>query len=119
MKEIKFLADESCDFLIVRTLRLADYDVISVAESYPSSSDQKVLRYAKTEKRILLTEDKDFGEWVFAHGESVSGVVLIRFPANARRQLGKEIKDLVDIHGFDLIGNFVVLEPGRARIRGI
>ena len=119
MKEIKFLADEDCDFLVVRTLRTAEYDVLSVAESFPSASDQQVLRHATKEKRILLTEDKDFGEWVFAHGENVSGVILIRFPANARRQLGEEIKVLVDIHGLELMRNFVVLEPGRARIRKI
>ncbi len=119
MKEIKFLADESCDFLVVRTMRSAEYDVLSVAESFPSASDQQVLRHAAKEKRILLTEDKDFGEWVFAHGENVSGVILIRFPANARRQLGEEIKVLVDIHGLQLMRNFVVLEPGRARIRKI
>ena len=119
MKEIKFLADENCDFLVVRTLRSAEYDVLSVAESFPSASDQQVLRHAAKEKRILLTEDKDFGEWVFAHGEDVSGVILIRFPANARRQLGEDIKVLVDIHGLQLMRNFVVLEPGRARIRKI
>lgn len=119
MKEIKFLVDESCDFLIVRALRLAEYDVLSVAESCPSASDQQVLRHATKNKRILLTEDKDFGEWVFAHREDVSGVILIRFPANARRQLGEEIKVLVDIHGLELVKNFVVLEPGRARIRKI
>jgi predicted nuclease of predicted toxin-antitoxin system len=90
-----------------------------VAESFPSASDQQVLRHAAKEKRILLTEDKDFGEWVFAHGEDVSGVILIRFPANARRQLGEDIKVLADIHGLQLMRNFVVLEPGRARIRKI
>ena len=119
MKEIKFLADESCDFIVVRTMRSAEYDGLSVAESFPSASDQQVLRHAAKEKRILLTEDKDFGEWVFAHGENVSSVILIRFPANARRQLGEEIKVLVDIHGLQLMRNFVVLEPGRARIRKI
>ena len=119
MKEIKFLADESCDFLVVRTLPSAEYDVLSVAESFPSASDQQVLRHAAKEKRILLTEDKDFGEWVFAHGEDVSGVILIRFPANARRRLGEDIKVLVDIHGLQLMRNFVVLEPGRAIIRKI
>ncbi|MGD9262629.1 MAG: DUF5615 family PIN-like protein [Desulfobacterales bacterium] len=85
----------------------------------PFSSDHQVLRHATKKRRILLTEDKDFGEWVFAHGENVSGVILIRFPANARRQLGEEIKALVDIHGLELMRNFVVLEPGRARIRKI
>ena len=119
MEEVKFLADGSCHFLIVRTLCLAEYDVLSVAESYPSASDHQVLRHATKKKRMLLTEDKDFGEWVFAHGENVSGVILIRFPANARRQLGEEIKALVDIHGLELMRNFVVLEPGRARIRKI
>jgi predicted nuclease of predicted toxin-antitoxin system len=119
LKEIKFLADENCDFIIVRALRSAGYNVLAVAESFPSVSDQQVLRHAAIEKRILLTEDKDFGEWVFAHGEDVSGVILIRFPANARRQLGEEIKVLVDIHGLQLMRNFVVLEPGRARIRKI
>ena len=119
MKEIKFLADENCDFLVVRTLRSAEYDVLSVAESFPSVSDQQVLRHATKEKRILLTEDKDFGEWVFAHGENVSGVILIRFPANARTRLGKEITLLVDEHGIELKKCFVVLEPGRARLRKI
>ncbi len=119
MKEIKFLADESCDFLVVRTLRSAKYDVLSVAESFPSASDQHVLRHAAKEKRILLTEDKNFGEWIFAHGENISGVILIRFPSNARRQLGEDIKALVDIHGLELVRSFVVLEPGRARIRKV
>ena len=119
MNEITFLADESCDFLIVRTLRSEEYDVLSVAESFPSASDRQVLQHAVKEKRILLTEDKDFGEWVFAHGEKIYGVILIRFPANARKQLGEEIKALANIHGIELSGNFVVLEPGRARIRKI
>jgi hypothetical protein len=66
-----------------------------------------------------LTEDKDFGEWVFAHGKDAAGVILIRFPGNARTQLGEEIRLLVDIHGVELTKSFVVLEPGRARSRKI
>ena len=119
MKEIDFLADESCDFLVVRKLRSAEYDVLSVAESFPSASDQQILEHAFKEKRILLTEDKDFGEWVFAHGEKIAGVILIRYPGNARARLGDEIILLVDDHGAALKKCFVVLEPGRARLRKI
>ena len=119
MKEISFLADESCDFLIVRKLRSADYDVLSVAESFPSASDQQVLEHAIKSGRILLTEDKDFGEWVFAHGEKIKGVILIRFPGNARKRLGGEIILLIDDHGTELKKCFAVLEPGRARLRKI
>ena len=67
--------------------------------------------------RILITEDSDFGEWVFAHREKMSGVLFIRFPGNVRSRLGQDVASLVKKHGKDLVGNFTVLEPGRARIR--
>ncbi len=116
-EKIKFLADESCDFIVVRTLRSSGYDVVSVAESFPSSSDIKVLKIAVDEKRVLLTEDKDFGEWVFAHTEEMYGIVLIRYPASLRSELGEAVNTLVTEHGSDLVRNFTVLEPGRGRIR--
>ena len=71
------------------------------------------------EKRLLLTEDKDFGDWIFAHGEEMSGVLLIRFPANMRSGLGQAVGVLVAKHGSDLVKRFTVLEPGRARIRKV
>jgi predicted nuclease of predicted toxin-antitoxin system len=119
LKEISFLADESCDFLIVKKLRSAGYDVLSVAESFPAASDQQVLEHTIKEDRILLTEDKDFGKWVFAHGEKIEGVILIRFPGNARTRLGEEMILLVDEHSAELKKCFSVLEPGRARLRKI
>ncbi len=118
-KNIQFLADESCDFTVVRALRASGYDVASVAESFASASDLQVLKIAVEEKRLLITEDKDFGEWIFAHGEAMSGVLLIRFPANIRSDLGQAVSVLVATHGSDLVKSFTVLEPGRARIRKI
>jgi hypothetical protein len=35
---MKFLADESCDFAVVRTLRDAGYEVLAVSEVSPSAS---------------------------------------------------------------------------------
>lgn len=114
---MRFLADESCDFAAVRALRSAGHDIVSVAESFPAIPDIQVLRYAVNENRVLLTEDKDFGEWVFAHNEAVSGIVLIRYPASMRATLGKALVSLVVEQGAKLKNSFVVLEPGRARIR--
>jgi len=116
-KKIRFLADESCDFIVVRSLRLAGYDVVAVTESFPSASDIEVLRAAVEKNRILITEDSDFGEWVFAHRKEMKGVLFIRFPGNVRSGLGETVVLLIEKHGMDLIGNFTVLEPGRARIR--
>lgn len=114
---VKFLADESCDFTVVRALRSAGYDVIAVAESFPSCPDVQVLKYAVNEDRILLTEDKDFGEWIFSHREKMAGILLIRFPANMRSKLGETITSLVREHAIELVKSFTVVEPGRARIR--
>ena len=115
---IKFLADESCDFAVVRSLRNAGYDVVAIVESLPAALDIEVLRLSVRENRILVTEDKDFGEWVFAHGEAMSGVLLIRFPGTTRDRLGHSINALVQRHGAELLGSFAVLEPGRVRIHG-
>jgi len=116
-EEIRFLADESCDFAVVRSLRSAGYDVIAVSESCPSAADVEVLKAAVEDRRILITEDSDFGEWIYAHKEKMNGVIFIRFPAGARSKLGETSLKLIEKHGSDLFKNFTVLEPGRARIR--
>ena len=65
---MRFLADESCDFAIVHALRANGYDVLAVSEITPRAEDSEVIRLAVREKRILLTEDKDFGRLVYSHG---------------------------------------------------
>jgi predicted nuclease of predicted toxin-antitoxin system len=113
---VRFLADESCDFGVVRALRAAGHDVSSVAEIARGAKDLQVIRRAQEERRILLTEDKDFGQLVYAGGKGGAGVVLLRFPAPARRQAPPAVLDLVSRFPERLPTSFVVLEPGRARI---
>ena len=72
--------------------------------------------FALAEDRVLLTEDKDFGWLVFAGRVDSPGVILIRFPASARRLLGEAVLKLVSEYASQLSGAFVVLRPGEARI---
>ena len=65
---MRFLADESCDFAVVRALRTAGHKVLAVAEISPRANDSEVIRLALEQDLILLTEDKDFGQLVYAHG---------------------------------------------------
>lgn len=115
---MRFLADESCDFAAVRALRAAGHDVAAVCETSPRATDAEVLDLAAREDRTLLTEDKDFGQLVFAGAGARAGVVLIRFRPQARPGLGKAVTDLVSPHGDNLRARFTVLEPGRARLSG-
>jgi predicted nuclease of predicted toxin-antitoxin system len=113
---VDFLADESCDFAAVRALRQHGYDVAAVAEWIGGASDDEVMRMALTSGRILLTEDKDFGQLVYANGQASRGVPLIRFPSRARSQLGPTVVAAVEQAGERLFGSFVVVQPGRVRI---
>lgn len=70
---------------------------------------------AYQENRILLTEDKDFGWLVFASHSVSAGVILIRFPGNARSALAQSVMQLVQKYGTELVNAFVVVQPGQVR----
>ena len=113
---LKFLADESCDFSVVRALRAKGFDVLAISEITQRSEDQQLIEESFRDQRILLTEDKDFGWFVFASHADTAGVILIRFPGNARRFLPDAVCKLVEEHLDKLSGAFAVVLPGAVRI---
>lgn len=113
---MRLLADESCDFAVVRALRSAGHDVLAVAEISPRADDIRVIALTIRENRVLITEDKDFGQLVYADKRASGGVLFIRFPARIRRRLPQAVVDLVNQNGERLIGAFVVVQPGRTRV---
>jgi hypothetical protein len=115
---MRFLADESCDFRAVQALRAAGHDVEAVIETAPGAEDADVLDMAAREGRIFVTEDRDFGQLVYAAGTLAVGVLLLRFPSGARTALPAALVDVVAEHGDKLAGRFVVLQPGRVRFGG-
>ena len=112
----RILADESCDCSVVRALDRLGHEVLAVADLSPRANDESVIGLALREQCNLLTEDKDFGQLVHASGMQSVGVILLRFPAGARSTIGDAVADLVGRRGEDLIGRFVVVQPGRVRI---
>ena len=113
---MRFFADESCDFAIVRALRGAGHEVLAVAQTMSGAVDEVVLQLALLERRILLTEDRDFGQLVYASSQASSGVLYARYPAPLRHRVAVEIVTLVAEQGERLIGAFVVVQPGRYRL---
>jgi predicted nuclease of predicted toxin-antitoxin system len=116
MSRLSFLADESCDFAVVRVLRAHGYDVRAVSEEMCRSVDRELLQIAQQENRILVTEDKDFGWLVFVERSDSAGVVLLRFPAGSRAELCATVDRLVSEHADALREAFTVVQPGRIRI---
>lgn len=113
---MRFLADEGCDFSVVRALRSAGHDVLAIAEAAPQTEDSEVIALAVGEGRVLLTEDKDFGQLVYAELRQSSGVILIRFPSERREDLPAAVLEAIEQVGERLSGSFVVLTPQRIRL---
>jgi predicted nuclease of predicted toxin-antitoxin system len=113
---MNFVADESCARPVIQALREAGHDVIAIAEIAQGVTDDQVLELALREKRVLITEDRDSGELVYARGRSSPGVILMRFPNRARRARSATLVEAVSRLGSRLRDAFTVVEPGRLRI---
>ena len=114
---MKFLADECCDAGLVADLRRDGHDVIYVLEKNTGATDDEVLLDAYNEGRILLTEDKDFGELVYRLKKPSRGIILIRIdPKNRYRKWGR-MKKLIESYETRLPGHFTVIDMEKFRFR--
>ncbi|MBI4305133.1 MAG: DUF5615 family PIN-like protein [Chloroflexi bacterium] len=115
---MRFLADESCDIRVAQALRRAGHDVVVIFETARGTPDPEVLEIALKDSRILLTEDRDFGQLVFAGGyRSVPAVLYFRCRQSDRASLPAAIVGLVSRLGPKLERSFVVWTPRRVRVR--
>jgi predicted nuclease of predicted toxin-antitoxin system len=114
---VKLLADECTDAGMVAALRADGHDVVFAVESCRGWDDEAILGKANPEGRILLTEDKDFGELVYRQGLIAGGIILLRFEGHERSLLTPRLRWLVGEMPDHIEGHFVVLEPGKARFR--
>lgn len=79
----------------------------------PGARDLDVLRRARSEDRVVITRDKDFGALVFRERARSVGVILIRQPW--RSGTASRVAQIIDANGDRWLGSFSVLETGRIR----
>ena len=76
---MRFLLDENVDLPLADYLRETGHDATAVALDYTRSiSDYQVLEIARAESRILITNDKDFGDLIYHRQLAHAGVILFR-----------------------------------------
>jgi predicted nuclease of predicted toxin-antitoxin system len=116
---MRFIVDESTGTAVVEYLRSVGHDVLAVAEAMPQAKDMDILARAVRERRILVTNDKDFGELVFRNGRAHHGVVVLRLrdesPGNRVRVMKAVLKQYAD----RLAGHFTVATEGGVRVRPV
>jgi predicted nuclease of predicted toxin-antitoxin system len=96
-------------------LRVEGHDVVYVAEATQQTKDIGLADEALRTGRILLTEDKDFGDLAFQEKRAVPGIVLLRFPSARRFMKWPQLKAAIEEHGEALYRGFTVVEEHRIR----
>jgi predicted nuclease of predicted toxin-antitoxin system len=114
---VRWLADECVDAMLVARLREAGHDVSYVMEIAPRATDADVMARAYDEDRLLLTEDKDFGELVFRRGRQVPGLVLLRIDPAQHALKQRRLDAAVARFGESLFGRYTVVDASRFRSR--
>lgn len=75
---MRFLVDECTGPAVASWLRKQDHDVFSVFDDARGMDDESIITKALDENRILITNDKDFGDKVYREGRLHKGVILLR-----------------------------------------
>jgi predicted nuclease of predicted toxin-antitoxin system len=80
------LADENILSYTIDSLRANGHDVFSIKESLRGCTDVSIANLFLNPSRIILTEDKDFGEIAFSKNINLTGCILLRYvPFNEER----------------------------------
>jgi predicted nuclease of predicted toxin-antitoxin system len=113
------LVDECLTVEFVDEFRQAGHDVIWVREHCPGANDDVLLAFSFSQNRILISEDRDFGELVFRRRLPAIGIVLVKLAdfEGSLRQTASYAADKIAQLGSSLIGHLTVIEPERERQR--
>ncbi|MDY0082472.1 MAG: DUF5615 family PIN-like protein [Ignavibacteriaceae bacterium] len=114
---IKFLIDENVGFTVIEYLRKQGYDTKSVREFFPSRNDSFILEKAYQEKRIIITNDKDFGYLIFKSNLPAVALILLRFNDETPALKINAIKAILNLPEKKLLNHFIVASENKIRIR--
>lgn len=114
---MRFLVDESVEYRLVTFLRNLGFDTLSVAESFPSLDDKTVLSTAYKENRIIITNDKDFGELIYRLRLPHKGVILFRLTEENYQSKEKKLKHILRYFKRKLENSFTIITDTKIRFR--
>lgn len=112
---MRFLVDECTGPAVARWLRAAAHDVFSVYDEARGMNDEAVLAKACAEDRILITNDKDFGEMVVRQQKRHRGVILLRLQDERAESKTDALRSLLASYAAQLPNAFVVVTETQIR----
>ena len=117
---MRFKLDENLGIRSQNIFRESGLDVETVSsEKLNGVSDKELYAHFKTEKRCLVTLDKDFSDIINFDPKELSGIVVLRMAVNPSIvQLEKLTKQFITALSTNTLENHLwIVESGRIRIR--
>jgi predicted nuclease of predicted toxin-antitoxin system len=113
------IADENIDHSLIEAIREAGFDVYAIYEHQRGIADESIIDLSRNPPRLILTEDKDFGEWVFAHQIQGVSVLLLRYHFQDTELIKRRLITLLSDRLPELSGHFTVLTINKLRMRPV
>ena len=98
-------------------MRDGSEDVVYAAEMAHGATDRELIELARRDHRLLLTDDKDFGDLVVRRNWPVPGLILMRLASEQSEARWRRVSAAITRFGDGLIGRYVVIEDARIRVR--
>ena len=83
----------------------------------PQADDASILQFAVAEQRIVITNDKDFGEMIYRKDLPHCGVVLLRLLDTSAGAKTRVALSVIDRYGERLSDAFCVATEQKSRLR--
>ena len=115
---MRILVDECTGPAVAKWLREQGHEVFSVYEDTRGLSDDEVMTLAYAENRILITNDKDFGEKIFREQRQHCGVIFLRLDDERAPNKIAVLEQVLITYADQLVGQFVVVSENRIRFAG-
>ncbi|MYC29073.1 MAG: hypothetical protein F4X65_03155 [Chloroflexi bacterium] len=111
---MKFMIDRCAGRRLAAWLRNNGHDVLEAHALGPDPGDEALLERAAAEGRVFITLDKDYGELIFLHRVSHSG--LIRLPDLTMSERIALVEKLIKDYRSQMeLGCVITIQAGRVR----
>lgn len=113
------IADENLHGKIIQSISDNDFLVYPIAKLMHGITDKQVLEKADQLSGIVITEDKDFGELVFAYNLKFVSIIFLRYN---KSDLDKIIQNVLKVLGeinFSDSHKFVTITSNKIRIKSL
>jgi predicted nuclease of predicted toxin-antitoxin system len=114
---VRFIVDENISPVVGDALQQNSHDVIAATVVCPGQSDRHVVSLAQAEARVVISEDKDFGELAFRDGLFPIGLIRIALPGSTPSEKAMRLLEVLALESDRIVGIVLVVEPSRVRTR--